>query len=149
MLVNETLDLFLIFEKNKTECPQLLKDKMFWNFEKNVYQFTQKVDEPKKKLGILSCSVKNRTECPQLLKDKMFWFFEKNVNQFTQKNDEPKKNWASYSAQLRTGQNAHICWKLKCFEILKKCQSVNAKSWWTKKKWGTLSCSVKNRTECP
>ena len=45
---------------------------MFWNFEKNVNEFMQKVVGPKKKMGTLSCSVKNRTECPWLLKDKMF-----------------------------------------------------------------------------
>ena len=38
--------------------------------------------------------------------------------------------------------------KLKCFETLKKCQRVHAKSWRTKKNVGILSCSFKNRTEC-
>ena len=50
----------------------------FWNYEKiaiskkkdqkrnnrNVNQFTQTNDGPKKKMGTLFCSVKNRTECP-------------------------------------------------------------------------------------
>ena len=39
----------------------------------------------------------------------LFLIFEKKINQFTQKIDEPKKIWASYPAQLRTGQNAHNC----------------------------------------
>ena len=72
-----------------------------------------------KNMGTLSCSVKNRTACPYLLRNEMFWNFEKNVNEFTRKVDGPKKKrWAPYPAQLRTGQNAHICWKKKIIPFL-------------------------------
>ena len=53
------------------------------------------------------------------------WNFDKNANQLTQKVDGPKKKiGAPYPAQLRTGQNAHNCCKIKCYEILKKISIV-------------------------
>ena len=105
----------------------------------------------KKKICTLSCSIKNRAVCPYLLKDKMFWYFEKRMSMsLCKKLTDQKKRWASYPAQLRTGQNAHICWKIKCFDILKKnVNEFTQKVDGPKKKMGTLSCSVKNRTECP
>ena len=61
----------------------------------------QKVDGPKKKLGILSCSVKNKTECPYLLKYKMFWKFEKKINHLTQKVVKPTKKLGTLSCSVK------------------------------------------------
>ena len=87
--------------KNRTECPYLLKEKIFWTL-KNVNHFKPKIEEPKKKLDILSCSVKNRIECPYLLKDKKFETLKK-MSIILRKNlTNQKKSWASYPAHLRT-----------------------------------------------
>ena len=38
-----------------------------------------------------------------------------------------KKSWASYPAQLRTGQNAQNCWKRKHFKTLKEISVIEHK----------------------
>ena len=94
---------------------------------RNHIQWAQKLKEPKKKLGILSWSVKNRTECPYLLKEETFWNIEKIANSENKKLRNQKKRWASYPAQLRTGQNAQNDWKRKHFETFKEMSVIEHK----------------------
>ena len=113
------------------------KIKCFDILKKNVNEFTQKVDGPKKKMGTLSCSVKNRTECPYLLKNKMFDILKKMSMGLYKKLTDQKKSWASYPALLRTRQNAHIWWRWNVLKCWKKSQCMR-----NQKKFGTLSCWV-------
>ena len=71
-------------------------------------------------------------------------FWKKMSMSLRKKLTDQKKRWASYPAHLRTGQNAHICWKIKCFDILKKnVNEFTQKVGGPKKRWAPYPAQLR------